>query len=84
MNTHNLGDGGPAFPIPYGQVMSESGMGMSLRDFIANHASEKDVEEHKYVYPGSPPMVTLTREQAKYAYADAMLKARNEQLPQNQ
>jgi hypothetical protein len=33
-----IDDGGPAFPIPYGQVMSEDGKGMTLRDWFAGQA----------------------------------------------
>ena len=58
---------------------------MTLRDYFASHASEEDIQEHTtkvwtdgnefgagYFTP------TNTREEAKYAYADAMLKAREE------
>jgi hypothetical protein len=67
-NTTN--DGGPAFPIPYGQVMTKSGMGMTLRDWFAGQVltgmlsqsgrySMKDAAENAY------------------AFADAMIAQRN-------
>lgn len=77
MNTttqHN--DGGPAFP---GGTVSEltghpipsANSGMTLRDYFACHASDDDVSYWLRAL-GSQ----ATREEAKYAHADAMLKAR--------
>lgn len=64
--------------------------GMTLRDYFAASASEEDVNEHiwkgfkeNYVVNrdnGTSYLATRqaawTREEAKYRYADAMLKAR--------
>jgi hypothetical protein len=84
-------DGGPAFPLcgtivkqyqPTGIVTGESlqgfQAGMSLRDYFATHAKESDVEYYmKYKGGDNERTVFLrTREEAKYAYADAMLEAR--------
>jgi len=71
-------DGGPAYPIEqvtrreYGAPSEwRTYKGMSLRDWLAGHASETDVLAHM-------DREMITREEAKYAYADAMLKARNQ------
>lgn len=62
----------------------------TLRDYFATHASEEDINAHmwkrhkeEYVYTkpdGTKEMRTrqamFTREEAKYIYADKMLKAR--------
>ena len=63
--------------------------GMTLRDYFAAHAIEKDVEEYERgsrikEVPRKDGLgnerfsetVYYTREQAKFRYADAMLKAR--------
>ena len=66
-------DGGPAFPVPMvryeDHFFNVHDGGMSLRDWFATQASEQDIEEHTYN--------NRSREQAKYAYADAMLRARS-------
>ncbi len=80
--------GGPAFPPTHGPNTHE--FGMSLRDYFAAKAREEDIKAHqdggvkeqvvdddlngrkRIVYCD----VRYTREQAKYRYADAMLKAR--------
>ena len=62
---------------------------MTLRDYFAARASEEDIEEHsngpktEHIVNDSTGMKRIvhrntiyTREQAKYRYADAMLKAR--------
>ena len=54
---------------------------MDLRDYFAVKANEKDIQKYQrraldnigYVMAWEEVM---TREQAKYAYADAMMKAR--------
>lgn len=55
--------------------------GITMRDYFAARATEEDIEEHRgyrvNTKSGSREYV-LTREQAKYAYADAMLRARQE------
>jgi hypothetical protein len=63
--------------------------GMTLRDYFAAKASEEDIEDHlngpkaEHIVKDSGGMHRIvhrntiyTREQAKYRYADAMLKAR--------
>jgi hypothetical protein len=61
-----------AFPVYDGVLVYE---GMTLRDWFASTASERDVEAHMHYYLGSSHF-TRTREKARYHYADAMLKAR--------
>ena len=74
-----------AFPNPHRTDMT----GMTLRDYFAAKASEEDIEEHlngpkaEHIVKDSGGMHRIvhkntiyTREQAKYRYADAMLKAR--------
>lgn len=73
-----INTGGAAFPRPMVQpnhitenfdlYMAQTGM--SLRDYIAIHATTDDIEMY---------VDNLTREQAKYYYADRMLEARNDQ-----
>ncbi len=70
-------DGGPAFPVPDSDSRGHiecSHIGMTLRDYFAAKASEDDIKAHRTtdgsgLYIGS-------REEAKFAYADAMLAAR--------
>ena len=82
-----------AFPRSDGRFDSskKDEQGMDLRDYFAASASEEDIKDHKYgpdclqivqdLHTGSKREVVLpsvlTREQSKYAYADAMLKARD-------
>jgi hypothetical protein len=75
--------GGPAFPNITPDMPINGSPGMSLRDYLAAHASEEDIEwhtEYSVVIDeetneiGMPD--PLVRELARYAYADAMLKAR--------
>ena len=82
--------GGPAFPFVMpsdsGHIFAQ---GMSLRDYFAAKATEEDIkahregsmEEHIAVDGTGRKYIThrntrYTREQAKYRYADSMLKAR--------
>jgi hypothetical protein len=81
--------GGPAFPHiaqDYRDVRQE---GMTLRDYFAAKASEDDIRANiegpmqECIVEGSDGRkhithrtVKYTREQAKYRYADTMLKAR--------
>jgi hypothetical protein len=52
---------------------------MSLRDYIATHADYRDVSRwHQKLGEACNWATTPTMEQAKYAYADAMLKARGQ------
>ena len=79
-------DGGLAFPLHY-EVFEKSEMmvhheGMSLRDYFAMRATEKDIEKHcVYVTSDDPGdfimTATYTREQARYRFADAMIKEKN-------
>ena len=84
MNTET---GGPAFA--YGDPTNGGDNGMTKRDFFAAKASAEDIKAHqeggmqeqvvddmngrKRIVHSN---VRYTREQAKYRYADAMLKAR--------
>jgi hypothetical protein len=71
-------DGGPIHPsyeiTQFGGIynITTSG-GMSLRDYLADRASEEDIQAHRSI---GTVQQARTREQAKYAYADAMLEAR--------
>jgi hypothetical protein len=77
-----IDDGGPAFPVPdtyhpNGQVQYGSN-GMSLRDWFAGQASNNDILGHKSIIEQSNGFtLTPTVEECKYAYADAMIKARS-------
>ncbi len=80
--------GGPAFPCP---DKFKPKYGMTLRDYFAAKASEEDIQRH--LFTGRIVEVVVertngrkeidkqpevqTREQARYAFADAMLAARN-------
>ena len=83
--------GGPAFPgFDYiDQHGKKNPEGMTLRDYFAAKASEEDIRANiegpmqECIVEGSDGRkhithrtVKYTREQAKYRYADAMLKAR--------
>lgn len=83
--------GGPAFPCPQDSINQNApSLGMTLRDYFAAKATEDDVMQHiwkgykeQYVIEndnGTSYIATRqamwTREEAKYRYADAMLKAR--------
>ena len=83
----NTNTGGPAFPSPRDNTAKE---GMTLRDYFAANANEDDINEHVWkgfnetkikIAPDgtkyeSSHAARWTREQARYRYADAMLKAR--------
>lgn len=84
--------GGPAFPQDHRNTNGEGiqYFGMTLRDYFAGKASEEDINEH--IWKGHKEQFVVnegmgksrvatreamwTREEAKYRYADAMLKAR--------
>jgi hypothetical protein len=79
----------PAFPSANARatasgVMTEGHAGMSLRDYMAIHASEEDIraqgeEIRSAQMRSSPPNGILPdgwRLTARYMHADAMLKAR--------
>ena len=69
-------NGGPAFPISNNDVIAaviKDGNhpdGMSLRDYFAIHASEKDIEAIRFGFSD------MSRSEARYIYADEMLKAK--------
>jgi len=46
---------------------------VDLRDYYAAHASEKDICEWQFNHHG---VAVRSREEAKFLYADAMMKAR--------
>lgn len=61
------------------QFDSEESFKTALRDWFAGQATEQDIEMHTggEIHPKSGGIINgRTREQAKYAYADAMLAAR--------
>ena len=78
-------NGGPAFPMPPSQrnpmevqyFDPSTAPGMSLRDYFAIHASDKDVEYMQNIgFNGEkcrPPSV----EEARFMFADAMIAERN-------
>ena len=71
-------DGGPAFPVMY---VSE---GMTLRDYFAAAATEKDIQEFIPATCGEADQFRQkhgflpSRQWARYCHADVMLKARGE------
>ncbi len=81
---------GPAFPPQHDPATHPSGM--TLRDYFAARASEEDIQRH--LFTGRIVEVVVertngrkeidkqpefqTREQARYAFADAMLAARKQ------
>lgn len=60
--------------FPFDELNQQTGCvavqhaGMTLRDYFAIHATAQDIQ--RFLHAG------LTRAQARYAFADAMLKAR--------
>lgn len=70
----NQPNGGSAFPVP--GVTGNLCRGMTLRDYFAAHASMDDA--HRWVSIYNSNGQSITYEEAKYAYADAMLKAKNQ------
>lgn len=79
------------FDMRHGQpVQAVYQHGMTLRDYFATHASEEDIIEHtpkgckeEYIHDNGDGSKSIryrqamwTREEARYRYADAMLKAR--------
>ena len=72
-----INDGGPAFPRS-GSDYVNAQEGMSLRDWFASHASENDIRRHQSIIERSNGYTYMPSiEECKYAYADAMLKARS-------
>ena len=76
MNTQ-LNDGGPAFPIPFGQVMSDEGKGMTLRDYFAGQALMGYLAGRNNNQSENPSNFQALKASIDcYGYADAMLAAR--------
>lgn len=69
--------GGQAFPTEGGD---QSGLypdpGMSLRDYMAIHASDEDMRHVEDGTWGDRGFEKLTRAQRRYLFADAMIAAR--------
>ena len=87
----NTNTGGPAFPTEYRDDATQPcAEGMTRRDYFAARASEEDINAH--IWKGHNEDFVMTdgygaktvvkrqamwsREEAKFLYADAMLKAR--------
>jgi hypothetical protein len=79
-----IDDGGPAFPVALPvitepSVLMEANIGITVRDWIATQATEEDIREHRK-YRTCPVTGSVyscrTREAAKYAYADEMIRTR--------
>ncbi len=72
-------DKAPAFPMGYHRDGNSADQaGMDLRDYFAAKATEDDIRAYR-IGSGAihePERFTMTREEAKFAYADAMLEAR--------
>jgi hypothetical protein len=75
MSKHN--DGGPAFPS-HGSMGEVAHEGMTLRDYMAIHASEDDVSDAAEEAFGMDGRAYPRnwRQVARYFHADAMLAAR--------
>ena len=78
-------------PTPLQYFTKDHAVSMTLRDYFAAKASEEDVKNYEQSEDGEmvgtdtygtewrrPRIIYHTREEAKYRYADAMLKAREE------
>jgi hypothetical protein len=85
----NTNTGGPAYPAPTTKPLENYYPGISIRDYFAAKASEEDIRANiegpmqECIVESSDGRkhithrnVKYTREQAKYRYADTMLKAR--------
>ena len=67
--------GGPAFPVD-----RQTAHGMTLRDFMAIHATEEDLKMQAALIRDVSPLGILPddwRSTARYMHADSMLKARD-------
>ena len=67
-----LKNGGCAFPV------KGYDHGMTLRDYIAIHASDEDVASYIPVPNPKSGAYYVSRQTARYRFADAMLSARGE------
>ncbi len=67
-----------AFPSPHWKQSEYEGM--DLRDYFAAIASEQDIDKYQWNttvgYGIVSKIEACSREEAKYKYADAMMKAR--------
>ncbi len=76
--------GGPAFPstVEHGDGSYTNYRGLTVRDYIAVHASEADIAAHRTMLHTVADNVKVAssyvsaREEARYQYADAMLAER--------
>lgn len=78
--TQKIEDGGAAFPTPHtsypnGEVRWGA-TGMSLRDWFAGQSISDDIEG--YLTNMQEEGITISRELAKYKYADAMIASRQQ------
>lgn len=78
-------NGGPAFPVSDVMAleprttaeMVSLAHGMSLRDYMATHASKEDVDQVMLEnYDFDTERYLITRQQARYLHADFMLAER--------
>ncbi len=82
----NKANGGSAFPTVEANYHNENtrGDGLSVRDYMAIHASEDDVQYVMRAYTKQKMVVgeyrdccSISRLQARYLHADAMLAERD-------
>lgn len=85
-----INNGWPAFPASPEHGLNTGLPGMTLRDYFAIRASENDIAEHMWgdmmdveldmMGMPIPRMVPRrrTREEARYAFADALIKAKDD------
>jgi hypothetical protein len=82
-----INNGGSAFPSPPSQHSNgfySTGEGMTLRDYFAAAATEKDIQEFIPATCGEADQFRQkhgflpSRQWARYCHADVMLKARGE------
>jgi hypothetical protein len=87
MTNQPINDGGSAFPSPPSQHSNgfySTGEGMTLRDYFAAAATEKDIQEFIPATCGEADQFRQkhgflpSRQWARYCHADVMLKARGE------
>jgi hypothetical protein len=77
-----INDGGPAFPRTGADGHTSPQSGMSIRDYFAAAATEKDIQEFIPATCGEADQFRQkhgflpSRQWARYCHADAMLKAR--------
>ena len=73
-----MNDGGSAFPFVRGYEYSNASNGMTLRDWFAGNATEEDVAHWLAIMILNEH--PITREEAKYLYADAMIAERDKEV----